>query len=208
MDLPNNYGKISIKFDENKNPEYGFIVKSGYNDEYTIEKFVPMTEEKIDTIVLPKLIDEDKLYLKPIENDDELIDDDFLKYIYGKIEIDPHCFCDVVKAKIVVPFVNSVRIDPSSFTQHAQIEFLLDENLSLRKVDKILDLGPNSEHKTWFLITNKNLALGTYAITPGLKYIVQEYDEKKAKLGQPTFKTSYINTIEQLSSDDEISMTL
>ena len=157
MDLPKRCGDVYIKFDKKNNPEYGFRIERGSNKKY-IKQFIKMTDKKIDTIILPMLIDDnDSISVKDISPDDwsneyYLL---FVKYVTGEVEICENCFKGIKNAKIVIPFDGSVSIAYGSFDKDANIEFVTNSDLRLKHVYRTYDTGFDYAHDNWTLIADK-----------------------------------------------------
>lgn len=118
MNLPKKCGNIYIKFDDDNNPEYGFEIENLYHNQKYIKKFIVMTDKKIDTIILPKLI-ENGIDAGHITNEDWskrffLL---FERYATGEIRFCNKSFNGIKDAKIIVPFTGSIMIDYGSFTK-------------------------------------------------------------------------------------------
>lgn len=159
MDSPQKYEKMYIKFDENKIPQYGFEV-----DGRRIIKFVPLTNKKIETIFLPKIV-EDNVFVLP--NIDEKNPNKYSlyfakrnmrDYITGSVKICDGCFKGLKKARIVVPFENSVMLDWGSFDDSASIELVLPNSLALKQIYRMFDTGFDYEHENWTLIGDKTIS--------------------------------------------------
>ena len=78
-------------------------------------------------------------------------------YIEGRVKICDGCFQGIKKAKIIVPFENSIMLDWGCFEDDAEIEFLLPENLTLKQIYRRFDTGFDYEHENWTLIGDKNI---------------------------------------------------
>ena len=172
MNLPKKCGNMYIMFDENNNPEYGFEVGKGYKN-YLIKKFHIMCDKKIDTIVLPKLFEDDTQRYADIDKESEY---SFHYYLTGNVKICSDCFNGIKKARIIVPFVSSVMIDWGSFEEDAEIELVLHKNLDLKTVYRRFDTGFDYEREYWTLIGDKDLT-GSSRLC-GDDYSVREYDYK------------------------------
>lgn len=158
MDSPQKHEKMYIKFDENKIPQYGFEV-----DGRRIIRFAPLTNKKIETIFLPKIV-EDNVFVLP--NIDEKNPNKYSlyfakrnmrDYITGSVKIRDGCFKGLKNARIVVPFENSVMLDWGSFDDSASIELVLPNSLALKQIYRMFDTGFDYEHENWTLIGDKTI---------------------------------------------------
>ena len=192
MELPKKCGSVYIKFDKEKNPEYGFIVDEEYGTK-RIRKFLIMTNKNINTIILPNLVHESIVSAKEIKScTDELTSkhnnrfDKFERYVFGEVEICENCFKGIKKAKIVIPFNGSIMIDYGSFDNNAQIEFVTDQNLSLKHVYRIIDTIVGYEHENWTLVADKSLKFDGFL--NGDECSIQDYNNVSIN-HQTTFYT-------------------
>lgn len=155
MNLPVKYGNVYIKFDDEGKPEYGFEVDPR---ETLINKFLVMSDKKIDTIVLPKLVQNFQLSHEQLKNPEMLCKnkktETYLSdYLTGNIRLCPESFIGVDNVKIVVPTDCSIMICDDAFAQFANIEFVTNNNLSL----KIVKRKCFDSSDSWRLIADKNL---------------------------------------------------
>lgn len=178
MNLPRKCGNVYIKFDENNNPEYGFEIDS-YRDKKYIKKFIIMTDNKIDTIIFPKLfekgesIDAGHITQKDWSNRFFL---SFEKYATGEVKLCSDCFKGIKNAKIIIPFTGSIMVDYGSFEKDANIEFITKSNLSLKQVYRRFDTGFDYEHENWTLIADKSFNFDGKIC--GDDYYVEDYNEE------------------------------
>lgn len=159
MNLPRKCGKLYIKFDESNQPEYGFEVVG-----QQIKKFVPLTDKNFETIILPKLVED---YAFDIPSKEEVgpyksllyyRNREMCDYVVGSEKVCADCFKGLKKAKIVIPFENSVMFDWGSFDQDAQIELIVPDSLALKQVYRCFDTGFDYEHENWTIVADKSLA--------------------------------------------------
>ncbi len=180
MNFPIKCKNMYIKFDANKNPEYGFEVSGN-----KILKFVPLSNDKIDTIILPciapsELFEMPKLNYKEINNSWQFFCiKKIKKYVDGAIEISPYCFKGIDKAKIIAPFENSIKIDTLAFDDNAKIEFIVHHNLTLKQVHKIFNSGIIYEKENWLLIGDKTVS-GSFDAGGFSReqYLINDYDKE------------------------------
>lgn len=197
MDLPKKYGNMYIKFNGDNQPVYGFMVEGN-----CIKKFIKLSDDCIDTIILPKLVESEAFEMPDFEdkNKSELlrnIDKQILRdYASGSVRICDGAFCGIQKAKIVVPFENSVMIDWGSFDKKAQIEFVVCENLTFKQVYRTFDTGFEYEHENWTIIADKNsncdFSFGGFC---GDAYSIEDYDETQLDFTVAKFTTEKVKAL-------------
>lgn len=185
MKLPNKCGNVYIKFDDDNNPEYGFVVDEKSRTK-SIINFLIMTNKKIDTIVLPNLVPNSIISAEELKKgSDELANyDSFGRYVLGEVKICKNCFKGIKKAKIVIPFNGSIMVDWGSFDDNAQIEFVTDKNLALKHVYRMFDTVVGYEHENWVLIADKSLKFD--GSLNGDKYSIEAYHNVNIN-HKPTF---------------------
>lgn len=158
MELPIKCGKMYIKFDKNNHLEYGFEVKGNQ-----IKKFIPLTDNEIDSIVLPRLVDDNEFDFSSIDENGHckaLIYNQKRKirdYVTGSVKICDGCFDGLNKAKIIVPFENSIMLDWGSFEKNAEVELVIPDNLTLKQIYRRFDDGFDYERENWTLIADKKI---------------------------------------------------
>lgn len=146
-----------IMFDSKNNPEYGFTFAGNL-----LLKFIPLTDQPIHSIILPKLVESKKCPdgINPSQNASNL---DYLKaevlkkYISGSMEICTGCFEGVKQAEIMVPFDNSIKLEWGCFDRNADIELFLRNNLGLKQVDRRFDSGFGYQCNSWTVIADEKL---------------------------------------------------
>lgn len=180
MNLPRRYGKMYIKFDENNCPKYAFEV-----DGNRIKKFVPLTDEEIKTIVLPKLTENNRFDIASIDEKNSCQSTLFYQktkmqeYITGSVKICSGCFADLKKTRIVVPFENSIMLDWDSFDSNAKVELVVPSNLTLKQIYRVFDNGFDYERENWTLLGDKKITKN-FNIGSGFgmdKFSILEYNE-------------------------------
>ena len=182
MNLPRKCGEMYIKFDDNNEPEYGFLV--GFN---SINKFIKLCDKEIDTIILPPIVESEKCAVESIDENkkqDKFMleaEKDYLQdYITGRLKICDKCFKGIKKARIIVPFENSVMLDWGCFDSDAEIEFVLPKNLGLKQIKRRFDTYFDYENENWTLIADKNISgnLGWRGFSSDF-YSIDEYNPEK-----------------------------
>lgn len=175
MKLPKKCGDMYIMFDDNNQPEYGFLCEQNY-DTYSIKKFVNLKQDAPEFIVLPKL-NEDTLYLdSKSEKEADIANFNFydFPYITGLITIEPKAFKGVNDADIVIPFNTSVALDWNCFDDNSNITFLLPDSMNLKQIYRRFDTGYDYESEHWTLIADKKLNGSNYENRDS--YSVSDYD--------------------------------
>ena len=200
MRLLKKYGYMYIKLDDHNEPEYGFEVSGN-----KIERFVPLCDKPINEIVLPKIVESQEFDLTSIDmksqNRAALYHQKkkMRDYIRGSVKLCDGCFHGISKAKIVVPFENSVMIDLSSFDKDAEIEFVMPENLTLKQINRTFDAGYDDESDNWTVIADKKIA-GTFDMGSigSDTYTIAEYNANQRNqsaanftIGKPLAKHEY-----------------
>lgn len=161
MNTPKRCGKMYIKFDDKNQPEYGFEV-AGTN----IKKFIPLTDNEsiYVSIILPKLIDSAKPEITSIDESNPhksilyMQKQKMRDYVTGKVKICDSCFEGVKKARIIVPFENSIMLDWGSFDEDADIELVMAKDLDLKQIYRRFDAGYDYERENWTLVGDKNIS--------------------------------------------------
>ena len=157
MNVPQRYGTMYIKFDDNNVPEYAFEFQGN-----KIKRFFPLTDKEINYIVLPKINRATELSAYIVEGIDEKDPTLYEKksqlqnYVHGDIKICEGCFQGLKKATIIVPFVNYVMLDWGSFDKEAEIKFILPKSSALKEICRHFDAGYNFER--WTLIGDKRIS--------------------------------------------------
>lgn len=179
MNLPIKCGKMYIKFDENNQPEYGFDVSGNQ-----IRRFVPLTDKKITSIILPRLVESSKFEITSINEknpDKYLVLDqkmEMQEYISGRVKICNNCFRGLQKARIIVPFENSIMLDWGSFDQNAEIELVTPQNLTLKQIYRTFSTGYDYVRENWTLIGDEKIS-GEFSFGLGKeRYSIYDYNEK------------------------------
>ena len=160
MNTPKNCGKMYIKFDDKNQPEYGFVV-SGNN----IQKFIPLTDNGsiYIGIILPKIIESAKPEITTIDESSPYKSILYMQkqklkdYVTGKVKICDGCFEGIKKARIIVPFENSLMLDWGSFDKDADIELVVAKNLNLKQIYRRFDTGFDYEKENWTIIGDENI---------------------------------------------------
>ena len=211
MKLPKKCGNIYIMFDDKNQPLYGFEVY-----ENKITKFIPLTDNDsiYKCIVLPKIVESEKPEAPNV--DDEQSSESmkywqkmaYCDYISGSVKIGVGCFEGIEKARIIVPFENSIMIDWGSFDEDAQVELVLAKNLALKQVYRMFDDGFDYQRENWTLVGDKSLA-GEFSMG-GFRsdhYSIADYDEKRSDYKVANFTVSHLlpdNTRKQEHSSENI----
>ena len=158
MNLPKRCGKMFVKFDEKGELEYGFEVKGN-----EIVKFIPLKDGEINTIILPPLVENDEFSLSSVDiNSPHKATLYFQKrimedYVKGRVRVCNGCFKGLKKARIVVPFENSVMLDWGSFDSDAKVELVIYKSLTLKQIGRVFDTGLDYERENWTLIADKKI---------------------------------------------------
>ena len=182
MNTPKKCGKMYIKFDDKNQPEYGFVVSGN-----RIQKFIPLTDNDsiYVSIILPKLIESAEPEIKSIDESNphksmlymqkQKLED----YVVGKVKICDGCFEGIKKARIIVPFENSIMLDWGSFDKDADIELVMSKNLDLKQIYRRFDTGYDYERENWTIIGDKNISgqfgNGTYGSD---QFSIVDYNEE------------------------------
>lgn len=178
MDKLKKCGEMYIKFDKYNEPEYGFIV-----DGKDIIQYVNLSEKDHKKIILPSLVEDEK-YVQPIiskNREDSFFNKRYIKnYVRGSITICEGCFAWVKKAKIVLPFENSIIFNAKSFEEMAEIGFVAPENFDIKKIISSCYNGFEMERDEWLLLGDKTLS-GEFSLG-GNHYSVHEYDPYSEKV--------------------------
>ena len=177
MKQPTKCGKMYIMFDDKKNPEYGFIFSGNL-----LIKFIPLTDNPIRSIVLPKLVESKKCpdNINPNQNPSPM---DYNKakelkdYVSGSMKICTGCFEGVKEAEIVIPFDNSVCLEWGCFDSNSDIELFVRNTLDLKQIDRRCDNGCGYQYSSWTVIADKKL--GGFCSVENLKddYFISDYNE-------------------------------
>ena len=122
MKLPNKCGSVYIKFDDDNNPEYGFVVDEKSRTK-SIRNFLIMTNKKIDTIVLPNLVPNSIISAEELKKgSDELANNDsFGRYVLGEVKICKNCFDNIFRIDCIYSknfdrvFIGLVRYNEKSY---------------------------------------------------------------------------------------------
>jgi len=211
MKVPKKCGNMYIMFDENNEPLYGFEV---YGNKIT--KFIPLTDKKsiYNCIVLPKIVESEKPEVPCVGDKEESWHMQYWQkkaycdYISGNVKICPGCFEGIDKARIIVPFENSIMLDWSSFDDDAQIELVLPKRLELKQIHRMFDDGFDYARENWTLIGDKSIA-GEFSFG-GFRsddYSIADYDEKRLDYKVANFTVSHLlpdNTRKQKLSSENI----
>ena len=167
MILPKKNGELFIQYDNNGLPIYAFKVT--IKSELLIEKFYNLTDEKIDTIVLPNLFKYNSNpfnWFTPDESNPKMFDlNNYCGNIYGayyikgQVRILENCFKGLRDVKIVCPYSDhSIAFNGKAFDEYANIELTLPTGVSLKRISGHLYKGGDSnEHLSWFLIADERL---------------------------------------------------
>ena len=159
MNLPRKCGKMYIMFDDNNQPEYGFEVVGN-----KIKKFIPLTDKEIVSIVLPKLVENNEFDISSIDEKSHykamlyFQKTEMREYITGCVKICDGCFDGLKKAKIIVPFENSIMLDWGSFEQDADVELVMSPNLTLKQIYRRFDTGFDYERENWTIVGDKKIS--------------------------------------------------
>ena len=157
MNTPKKCGNLYVQFDENNRPEYAFKVKadSWNKGNYIIQEFIPMCDKKFDTVVLPKLVNDQTtglLFGYKLEN-----------YVDGTVHLGRDLFKGFKNIKIVVPFNNSISFADGCFENASQVEFVIPEGLGFKSISRRTNSGFDYIDENWFLIADKKLNAGDLA---------------------------------------------
>lgn len=205
MNTPKKLGKTYIKFDDKNQPEYEFVV-FGNN----IQKFIPLTNNDSTnlSIVLPKLVESAKPEVTTIDETIPYTTYSYMEkqnlknYIVGKVKISDGCFEGIKKARIIVPFENSIMLDYGSFDEGADIELVLPGNLDLKLICRRTNTGSGYERKEWILICDKNTA-GPFNI--GIdgpdEFLIVDYNPTDSNKRIANFKITHL---EELQNEEDL----
>ena len=158
MNTPKKCGDMYIKYDENNNPEYGFLFS-----ENQLVKFVPLTNKPIHSIILPQMVKNETFDMADIDEDTQskslayLYKNILRTYITGSVQIKEDCFKGIKKARIIVPFENSIMLDWGCFDEDSNIELVLPKTLTLKQIYRTFDTGFDYEHENWTIIADKDI---------------------------------------------------
>lgn len=174
-----------VMFDESGNQEYGFIVEEGMGwprKQFRIKEFIKMCDKDINTIVLPKLVNDEEIRYEENKYDFKKLDNFTIgslynNYVDGRVMLSCGCFKNVKNATIVVPFNSSVMIDSGSFDKDANIELILHKDLDLKIVRKTFDMVVDYGFEIFTLIGDKKLK-GNFAFGKD-DYDVADYNYEK-----------------------------
>ena len=159
MDKFKKYGEMYIKFDENNEPEYGFIV----DGENNITKYVNLSVKDHKKIILPSLVYDYKFY-GPSKS-----------YLRGKVIICEGCFDWLRKVEIIVPFKNSIAISEKAFCETSEVGLVVPEGYGLRKIMRTCNDGVEKKRDEWVLVADKTMC-GEFSFASGDDYAVSECD--------------------------------
>lgn len=166
MDKLRQCGAMYIKFDEQNNPEYGFVV-----DDNVISKFYSLCDRQLEKISLPVIQND---YIIPneemahiwqerqefVKNKNlawaAMCDNVLLDYAKGSVRIARDCFAGIKKLQIVAPVDYSVMLDWGCFEKESQIELLLPSEMGLKQVHRMFDTGFDYKRENWTLIAHQN----------------------------------------------------
>lgn len=155
-----------IKFDQQNNPEYGFVV-----DRQVITKFYPLCDRKVEKISLPVFATDAVMSnaemarslqaKQKFVKDKQLVavaqcDDDLITYAQGSVKIASGCFAGIKRLQIAAPVDYSVMLDWGCFDQDSQIELLLPPDMGLKQVGRMFDTGFDYARESWTLIAHQN----------------------------------------------------
>lgn len=167
MDNLRHCGKMYIKFDQQNNPEYGFVV----DDRQVITKFYPLCDRKLEKISLPVFATDAVMSNEEMARslqakqkfvkDNQLsaaaqCDDDLITYAKGSVKIASGCFAGIKRLQIAAPVDYSVMLDWGCFDKDSQIELLLPPDMGLKQVGRMFDTGFDYARENWTLIAHQN----------------------------------------------------
>lgn len=211
MKLPKKCGNMYIMFDDKNQPLYGFEVY-----ENKITKFIPLTDNEsiYRCIVLPKIVENSKPEVPNVEDKD--VPKSLLwfqkmqhrDYITGSVKIGVGCFDGVQRARIVVPFENSIMLDWGCFDRDAQIELVLPKRLSLKQVARRFDTGFDYEREVWVLVGDQSIN-GDLSVGYSDNYSIADYDEKNLEYKIANLKVSHLlpdNIRKQVTSKETMGV--
>ena len=201
MNLPKKCGDIYIKFDDKNNPEYGFQVDERFRKKY-VRQFIVMTDKKIDTIILPNLVDAEKAIPAKHISQKDWLDTFYLlfkNYASGEVELCEKCFKSVKNARIILPYFGSTMIDYGCFGEDAKIEFVTNKDLTLKQVYRTFDTGVDYAHENWTLIADKSFNFDDKI--GGDEFCVRDYDEALVEYRVANLKLTHGNCITQNAAE-------
>lgn len=183
-------GEMWIKFDENGLPEYGFDVEN-----YTLKKFKLLSDREVNQIILPDFgniefiskndLIEAKKCLKNPYNSNELTQksQNLIKnYITGSAKICTDCFkgCFTKQQslEILVPNDYSIMVEHEVFDNYINPKFILKNDMSAYKINRIRDTFFSHDTEFWTLIGHNNLE-GINLIFPREIYNINNFEQSE-----------------------------
>jgi len=186
MDKLQKKGDSYIKYDDNNNPEYGFVV-----DGLDIIKFVSFSDDEHDKIVLPDVAEKSIFCSKDLGENYYILmsPKEKKKYIMGNVRICEGCFSGFDNFEVVVPFDNSILIDPYAFDVSANVTLNLPKNLELKQVEAKSNL-PNVVKKDKLLVVADKKFTTKFGVG-GYTFNVGKFSDGEFMPYQPIFNIKH-----------------